>query len=189
MTRTGPTDSPTVTRIERHRSVLTASISMRVNHARASYTWVPLEDRTQHAAWTRLLSFAAHVLSCIHEMPEPYNHNTPAVAGALLRWLQIAKTTPDDAVVWFITSDVDPEPLLERLVNAAAMDVTSQATESLFLRAYLLRPIAERIDLVRQLRERHPVVDDCLPRLPDWSFADDLSALHGLCAQSRAETT
>lgn len=188
MRQTGHMNHPpevTLSRIERRLAQDTHAIVAEIQQAWESYDWTPLLTQTQAAAWARLLSFTSHLLGI--ESSDSGALSQAIATQTLLRWLQVLRLSPDDAIAWLLNPEAEPDPLLEQLEQAAIADVAAQTAEFNMQRAYHMRPTVERVACVRRFRRAFPVVNESVDGLPDWALADELPALHVLCLQEAVQ--
>jgi len=188
MTLTGHANHPprlALSLVEGRSSRSASAVATRIDHAWESYRWTPLPKQTQAAAWTRLLSFTAHLLS--DDRDEAIALNQAIATQSLLRWLQALNLSPDDAIAWLLNPEAEPDPLLDQLTQAAIAVVAAQTAEFNMQRAYHMRPTVERVACVRRFRRAFPVVNESVDGLPDWALADELPALHVLCLQEAVQ--
>jgi hypothetical protein len=181
MNSTGRTDYDRLSRIEQVLRRDVQAATRPIEQAWASYVWEPLPDRTQAAAWSRLLSFSSHLLGIAEGITTPI---AQAVATqSLSRWLKLLGMGIHQAILLILEHENKPDILLAYLVQAAAGDVTTQVTDLAMERSYHLLSPKERMAYIDRIRKAFPATDAGLNQLPSWAFVDKLPQLHRLCAQ------
>lgn len=181
MTLTGHPERDRLVRIERTIVREAQAATALIKQAWDSYLWTSLPSHTQAAAWTRLLSFASHLLGIQGEATKPL---AQAVATqSLMRWLKICRMSTGHAITWLLNAEAEPDRLLEALEQAAIADATPQIFERVMELEYGLRPPAERELCIRRLLAASPLVKEHLEGTPLWSLIDELPAIHRLCLE------